>query len=165
DLNALLVGPAGSRTLLMSDAADGSSVTAANVTFDDSASGPLPGFGQIFSGNYRPSGYDLSASFAPPAPQGPFGTPGLSAFNGTDANGTWSLYVYDDNAGDFGNIANGWSLAINTAAPLYQPTDLRVTAVSSPASVRVGNLLTNTFTVTNAGPSKSGGFWITNVLP
>src|SRR5947209_1157338 len=80
----------------------------------------------------------------PPAPQGPFSA-ALAALIGTDPNGLWSLYVFDDSSGDFGNIANGWSLTLSAATPLYKPTDLSVAGVASPASVRVGNYFTNTF--------------------
>src|SRR5262249_41675372 len=151
----LLVGPSGTKVLLMSDAADGSSVTAADVTFDDSAASTMPASGQIFSGSYRPSGFDPSAQFNAPAPSGPY-ISALSTFSGTDPNGTWSLYVFDDGFGDFGNIAKGWSLSVSTSTPLYKPTDISVAGSASPSSVRVGNYLTNIFTITNLGPSKSG---------
>ena len=60
----------------------------------------------------------LDRTFPSPAPSGPYGTPaprGTSTlgdeFNGTNPNGTWSLYVVTDGAGDgAGSIAGGWSL-------------------------------------------------------
>jgi uncharacterized repeat protein (TIGR01451 family) len=164
DINLLLVSPTGGKALLMSDAADGSSANGVNLTFDDSAASTLPGFGQITSGSWQPSVYDSAAVLSSPAPAGPYGA-ALAFFNGTDPNGTWSLYAFDDTSGDFGNVANGWSLAISTANPLSKPTDLSVSVVSAPASTRVGDTVTNIFTVTNAGPSKSGGLWFTNLLP
>ena len=33
-------------------------------------------------------------------------------FNGTNPNGTWSLYAVDDLGGDIGGIAGGWGLTI-----------------------------------------------------
>src|SRR5207244_950983 len=87
DLNVLLVAPTGARTLLMSDAANGSSVSSADVTFDDAAPAPLPDFGQISSGTWHPSPYDPAAQFSSPAPAGPYGG-ALALFNGTDPNGT-----------------------------------------------------------------------------
>ena len=164
DINLLLVGPTGAKVLLMSDDADGSSVSGTTLTFDDSAPSPLPNFGPITSGVSQPSAYDPAAAFSSPAPTGPYNF-ALAFFDGTDPNGTWKLFAYDDTAGDFGNIANGWSLAISTANPLYKPTDLAVLASSASASVRVGSNFTNIFTVTNSGPSKSGGIWFTNILP
>jgi hypothetical protein len=53
-------------------------------------------------------------NFPAPAPAGPYAA-ALSAFNGTDANGAWSLYVFDDGPGDVGSFAGGWSLTISTA--------------------------------------------------
>ena len=47
-----------------------------------------------------------------PAPVGPYAT-ALSVFNGTNPNGTWSLYVADDTAQDAGKV-EGWSLQILT---------------------------------------------------
>ena len=42
----------------------------------------------------------------------PSGSSLLSLFNGTNANGTWSLYVLDDAGGDIGSISGGWDLTI-----------------------------------------------------
>jgi hypothetical protein len=36
----------------------------------------------------------------------------LSAFDGSSANGTWSLYVTDDCGGDAGQVAQGWDLTV-----------------------------------------------------
>lgn len=42
----------------------------------------------------------------------------LSVFDGTNPNGTWSLYVFDDSAPgadmDGGKFAGGWSIKIVT---------------------------------------------------
>ena len=37
----------------------------------------------------------------------------MSAFDGTDPNGTWNLFVVDDAAGDSGKIS-GWTLDLTT---------------------------------------------------
>ena len=55
-----------------------------------------------------------------PAPT-PSGNVYLSAFNGTNPNGTWNLYVADDLSGSLGEITGGWSLAITTGAPPPPP--------------------------------------------
>jgi hypothetical protein len=99
--------------MLMSDAGDSSALNNATLTFGDEGAVPLPDSTGITSGTYRPSDY-VTGDFLPaPAPAGPFGT-ALSVFNGLDPNGTWRLFVYDDSAGDSGQIAQGWSLQLTT---------------------------------------------------
>ncbi len=74
------------------------------------------------TGTYKPTNYTGGGteSFAAPAPAGPYGT-ALSVFDGTDPNGTWSLYVMDDRD-DYGGSLSGWSLAIETEDPTATPT-------------------------------------------
>jgi subtilisin-like proprotein convertase family protein len=117
DVNVLLVGPGGQSTLLMAGNGFAFSVSGADLTFDDAAAQSL-GDGQIVSGTYKPSTGTVWTSvcseppFPSPAPGGPYGSPSLSVFNGTDPNGTWSLYVVDDFPADVGSISGGWSLDI-----------------------------------------------------
>jgi subtilisin-like proprotein convertase family protein len=109
DLDVLLVGPAGQKVLLMSDAGGGTDINNATLTFDDAAASTLPDASAIVSGTYKPTDFGTGDIFPSPAPGGPYGTT-LSAFNGLNPNGTWSLYVLDDAASDSGGIAGGWSL-------------------------------------------------------
>jgi subtilisin-like proprotein convertase family protein len=130
DVDMLLVGPQGQTVLLMADTGGAGDLDNVNLTFDDTAANSLPDSDQIVSGTYKPTvgttngaeGCDHPANFPSPAPAGPYGS-ALAAFNGTDPNGTWSLYVIDDASQDSGSISGGWSLDITTA-PL-------ATAVSS----------------------------------
>ena len=115
DIDILLVGPGGQMVMLMSDAGYSRDVVNVNLTFD-SATGTAPALsdsGQISSGTYRPTNYGTTDSFSAPAPAGPFGA-SLSAFNGTSPNGSWNLFVNDDEALDVGSIASGWELIITT---------------------------------------------------
>ncbi|MBN2577727.1 MAG: choice-of-anchor D domain-containing protein [Pirellulales bacterium] len=128
DVDVLLVGPAGQTLILMSDAGSGYEILDVDLTFDDAASGSLPYDSIITSGVYQPTDYETGDSFPSPAPSDPYGAV-LSTFNGSDPNGTWCLYVYDDFAGDSGMIAEGWSLTITCAggedfgdAPAAYPT-------------------------------------------
>src|SRR6185503_18894176 len=89
----------------------------------------------------------------------------LSVVNGPMQNETWSLFVNDDSNGDFGNIAGGWTLSVTTVSPVNQVADLIASSVSSPATVLVGNLLTNTFTLANNGPSAVATAAFTNTIP
>jgi uncharacterized repeat protein (TIGR01451 family) len=164
DIDLLLVGPTGVKTLLMSAAADASSVSSANVTFDDSASSPMPSSGQIFSGSYQPSGYDPSPAFTNPAPAAPYGNT-LSAYNAPDPNGSWALYVQDVGSGDFGYVGGGWSLSFSTVVPVNQIADLVTTGSSSVSTLFAGDIVTNTFTVTNAGPNGVVNASFSSTLP
>ncbi len=113
DIDALLVGPNGQASLIMSDTGGGNSINNVTLTFDDAATTALPDSAQIFSGTYKPTNYGAGDLFPPPAPTGPYGST-LSVFNGSDPNGKWSLFVVDDTLGDLGQIADGWALKITT---------------------------------------------------
>lgn len=162
DIDMLLVGPGGQKVLLMSDAGAGNAVSDVNLTFDDGA-GTLPFSATIASGSYRGTDYPPGDSLPSPAPAGPYGT-NLSAFNGTDPNGTWSLYVFDDAAGDAGRIDGGWSVNVQTATPVVSSADLAV-SISAPAAADSGVPFTYTIYVANYGPAAATGVTVTDALP
>ncbi len=157
DVDALLVGPQGQSTYLMSDAGDtsGAQRDPVELTFDDSGP-PLPCQSWTVTlpgGTYRPTNDpippndcapELSDAFPAPAPAAPYGD-ALSVFNGIDPNGTWNLYIVDDNGNDYGSIGGGWSLDFTIAAPTVgQP--------SVAGAAEVGKTLTAT-----GGPIGGGG--------
>jgi serine/threonine-protein kinase len=116
DVDVLLVGPAGQSVVLMADMGGFDTVGNVSLTFDDAAPAPVPDETLIVSGTYRPTREKRCCRFdgtapAPPAPH----AAALSAFDGTDPNGTWSLFVFDDGVGDQGALSGGWSLEISTA--------------------------------------------------
>ncbi len=115
DLDILLVGPGGQKSLLMSDAGDTKPINAISLTFDAASAAALPQSAVIKSGVYKPTDYAIGPadSFPVPAPIGPYQTD-LSVFNGASPNGIWKVYVFDDVGGDFGKIQNGISLKIST---------------------------------------------------
>ena len=62
------------------------------------------------------------ASPGTPAPRG-YATPWADEFDGTNPDGTWSLYVVTDGAGDgAGEINGGWSLTFTTRVRGHSPT-------------------------------------------
>ncbi len=133
DVDVLLVGPGGQQCILMSDA--GGSVDAVNVnlTFDDAAAVSLPDSTAITTGTYRPTNYVSPDNFPAPGPGSvtqPLNPP-LSVFDGTNPNGTWSLFVVDDVGGDAGNINGGWSITIQTGTPNCSTTAPCLTNVNS----------------------------------
>lgn len=123
DTDVLLVGPGGQSVVVMSDAGGSSDVSGLTLTFDDAAGTALSS-SPIVSGTYQPTNVadgDGADTYSPPAPPSGYGS-ALSVFNGTTANGTWSLYVVDDVSGDEGTIASGWSLTITTSSGDYVTT-------------------------------------------
>jgi hypothetical protein len=136
DVDVLLVGPSGDSALLASDAGDcaeDATRSPIDLTFDDSASSAIPCLTDgtdLPGGTYKPADYpdhdcttenpDFADSFPAPAPPGPW-LPSLGSFVGKNPNGTWSLYVVDDQNGDAGAIDGGWSLAVTTQALVEVP--------------------------------------------
>lgn len=111
DIDILLVGPAGQNIVLMSDTGQSLDVTGINLVFDDAAANFLPDEAQLVSGTFKPTNFGAGDVFPFPAPA-TSGSSLLSLFNGTNANGTWSLYVLDDLGGDRGSVSGGWDLTI-----------------------------------------------------
>jgi subtilisin-like proprotein convertase family protein len=139
DVDILLVGPTGANAIIMSDAGGPSpGVTNLTITLDDAAASALPDGSGLASGTYRPTNYSGfgSGSDSFPAPSGGsappfFGGSVLSAFNGTDPNGAWKVYVVDDQGSDTGSITGGWSLEV-FAARLFI-SELRLQGVGGAA--------------------------------
>jgi subtilisin family serine protease/subtilisin-like proprotein convertase family protein len=123
DIDLLLVGPTGARSLLMSDVGGTDNLNNITLTFDPAATSFLPDDGQLSSGSYKPTNFDTSDLFNAPAPGGPYGAD-FSVFNNSNPNGIWSLYVMDDAIGDAGIIAGGWSMLIGTGSPSNSATIL-----------------------------------------
>lgn len=162
DMDVLLVGPRGQTVMLMSDAGNEFHLVDVTLRFDDAASEMVPRVTQIVSGTYRPTDYTaVNETNPPPAPLPPYG-PNLSVFNGTDPNGTWSLYAVDDVSEDGGAITDGWSLNITTIHPI---ADLVAAIQDQPDPGAAGTNLTYTITFTNKGPADATGVMLTDRLP
>lgn len=119
DVDILLVPPRGRPLPLMSDACGTDDLNSARLSFNDF--GPPLGT-SCFSSSYRPTDESIGEPDVwPNAPAGPYAS-ALRDLYGEDGNGVWKLYVVDDNAGDNGTIANGWTLDLDTsAADLFVP--------------------------------------------
>ena len=164
DINVLLVSPSGRKTLLISHAGGAHAVSNVTVTADDTAAAPLPNFGQIVSGTFLPTAYAPAVLISGPAPAGPY-VASMAALNGADPNGTWSLFVFDDSAGDDGNIAAGWSMTIATVSPVNPVADLGIVVANPAGAVSAGNNFKYTVTVSNGGPAAASGVVVADVLP
>jgi subtilisin-like proprotein convertase family protein len=119
DVEILLVSPNGVATVLMADVGCCSSVSNLTITFDDEASGFLPGGSPLTSGLFKPTNSG-AGTFLPPAPPPPYNS-FFAGLDGFSPNGVWSLYVLDDLDINSGSISGGWSLEITTT-PYVPPT-------------------------------------------
>jgi hypothetical protein len=138
DLDLLLVGLQGEKVVLMSDARGSFGVNAYGWEWNDEAATPMPdGDTTNVCGtrSHRPTNYGSGDFWPAPAPAGPYAT-SLSAFDLTDPNGEWRLFVNDDAAGGTGFFTNRFQLQITTM-PRPDTTAPTVTSVS-PASKATG---------------------------
>lgn len=122
DIELLLVGPAGQKMIIQSDTGGSTDVFGVSYVLSDVGAGGLPDATEIVVGTYRPTDVGAGDTFAAPAPAGPYSDPApagaatfASVFNGSNPNGTWSLYAMDDANSDGGQFA-GWCLRLG--APL-----------------------------------------------
>ncbi|MBX3055053.1 MAG: M36 family metallopeptidase [Anaerolineae bacterium] len=130
DIDILLVGPQGQNLIILSDAGGSADIVNTEIIFDDSAAGTVPDNGPLVTGSYRPTNYEVGDTFPAPAPVASAATT-LSTFNGTDPNGTWSLYVVDDTGGDSGSIGSGWCLQI-ASNPDNSPPATAAPSITTP---------------------------------
>jgi subtilisin-like proprotein convertase family protein len=115
DLEVLLVGPGGATAVVMANAGQGFAINEVALTLDDEAHDPLPADAKLQTGAFRPTNTTGSTiSFKPPAPgAGP--NAALSVFDDRSPNGTWRLFVQDEDGPlNAGKIVGGWELEITT---------------------------------------------------
>lgn len=82
------------------------------VIQDGASSMPCSAATTLTSGTYAPTVCNLSSNNL--IPGGPFATT-MSAFNGADPNGVWSLYVQDRAAQNYG-VIQSWEVIVNSTA-------------------------------------------------
>lgn len=174
DIDALLVGPGGQSLVVAADI--GPSTGTVNVdnvtlTLDDDATStvsqsvPWGAAGATIVSKPVNYGGD-NQTFGPPAPAGSYGNPGPvaggtatlgSEFNGTAADGTWSLYAITTASGDgTGAIAGGWCLSLATGSAAATTTTL--TSSQNPSfTAAPDNSTTLTATVSSGGSPVTAG--------
>ena len=116
DVDMMLHGPEGQRVMLMSDACGSYGINAYGWVWDDEAPGPMADEGttDVCRGTFfRPTDRQPGESLPAPAPAGPYAT-SLTAFDLTDPNGVWRLWVADDSLGGEGFFTNQFVLQITT---------------------------------------------------
>ncbi|HQZ94940.1 MAG TPA: carboxypeptidase regulatory-like domain-containing protein [Pyrinomonadaceae bacterium] len=141
NLDVLLVGPNGAKYALVGDVGGPVAITeagAVTLTLADYPNAVLPDSGPLATGIFKPTTCETPVSnFPAPAPAGPYVEPGcvvartnaqtlFGNFGGSTANGTWNLYIRDDNgvarpdAPEVvnGEVKGGWGIELlpSTAA-------------------------------------------------
>ncbi len=171
DLDMLLVGPRGQEVVLMSDACGSYGVNAYGWVWDDEAPALMPdGDGTDACGTrfHRPADYEAGETWPAPAPPQPYSA-SLSAFDFTNPNGEWKLFVNDDADGATGFFTNRFQLHFTTDSTA--PTVTRVSPANNATGVglaanvkatfseamRAGSINTNTFKLYKAGTTTAIG--------
>ena len=149
DIDILLVGPQGQNLIIMSDAGGSFNIENVDLIFDDAASGQLPDNAEIVSGVYLPTNYGTGDTFPTPAPI-PSTATQLAVFNGSNPNGVWSLFVYDDTGGDVGNINGGWCVEIY-AEQVALPPNIDVDPLSMSSTQPANTTTQQTLDISNTG--------------
>lgn len=166
ELDLLVVAPNVAQGLILFSFACDATLGPISVVFDNAAGGPAPsgqsGSPCVTGATYLPSDYSpLVGGYIldPPAPAPPYST-NLGIWNGANPNGTWNLYA-EEFGGNEGAVLQGWELRITST----DPVDLSLTKTVAPPSVSVGQAVTFTITVANAGPDPASGVVVTDNLP
>jgi len=110
-VDVLLVAGNGRNALVMSDVGGNDNADNLTITLDDEAAAALPLSSQLSSGAFRPTNDGVIETLPAPAPVSS-GNVALAVFNHANPRGNWQLFVRDDNTGDNGLIAGGWSIEI-----------------------------------------------------
>jgi hypothetical protein len=117
DMNALLISPAGTNIMLMSDCGGGHSFTNINLAFDSTITNWLSTIDTLQSGTFSASDYNSPNEMASPAPNpAPYGNY-LGQLKRSNPNGNWELYMYDSLFADIGLVQGGWSLSLTILPP------------------------------------------------
>jgi uncharacterized repeat protein (TIGR01451 family) len=157
DLDITLTSPAGTVVTLTTDNGAGNDDVFNGTLWDDSAN---PG-GQVpyttNNGLVTDNAYVNLTTATPLVPE-----EAMAAFIGEDPNGTWTLTISDDLAGDGGSL-NDWSLDIKTFS--CASSDLSITKTDGVTTVAPGGTTTYTITASNAGPTAANPATVTDTFP
>lgn len=134
DMDVVLQGPGGQTAIVMSDAGAGSTAApSATLTLNDQASNQLPSNSALTTGEFQPTNFGSGDTLQLGNAQLfiPDSGSALGVFNGTNPNGVWTLYAFDDDGnGTTGFILGGWTLRITSAngAPVARPDSFQAKA-------------------------------------
>ena len=149
DIQLDLTSPAGTTVRLINGLGfNGINYDNYNVVLDDEASD------LINTGSHASS----DGTSAPPYENNVRPDNALSAFDGQNAQGTWTLTICDT----YGPLDDGQFVRANL---YFNSADLSLAMAASTTTPAVGANFTYTITVSNAGPSPASGVAVTDVLP
>jgi RTX calcium-binding nonapeptide repeat (4 copies) len=115
DIDAVLAGPAGTDTMLMSDACAANVFVQATFTFDDEAPELLASDScDSLADTFKPTNHapEPPGGMPPPATPWPWSNE-LSPLTGTSPNGSWRLFVVDDEELEAGRLLDGWRITLS----------------------------------------------------
>ncbi|MEO8066390.1 MAG: T9SS type A sorting domain-containing protein, partial [Flavobacteriales bacterium] len=149
ELDALLRSPNGTNVVLMSDVGGTSTLSGANYVIQDGATA-FAAASTNASGTYAPTNSGATDNFPNPGPGSVTqASPAISSFTG-NFNGTWNLYMYDDNTNFQGGSISSWSITFSVPVSYaWSPaTGLNATNVAA-VTASPGSTTLYTATVTN----------------
>jgi hypothetical protein len=111
EVDLVLAAPNGRSVAVLGGGVGDHPVTNLRLVFDDQAPRRVPTAGPLVSGRYQPTNLGGTTNDCPPPAPPPTGTR-LGRFTGLNPNGTWQLYVYDDDSAGRGGRIGSWALTI-----------------------------------------------------
>lgn len=171
DVDIVLQSPTGVNVLLMSDVGSTTAISGATYTLSDS--GPaMSTTGTNPAGTYKPTNNGSPDNFPAPGPGSVIQTaPALSFFTGS-MNGTWKLFVVDDDGtANQGSIAGGYTITFDAAlSGCTSPPTAVVVTVSQQSTITTQPVNQNicignnaTFSVVVAGTAPVNYQWMQGV--
>jgi uncharacterized repeat protein (TIGR01451 family) len=157
DLDITLTSPAGTVVTLTTDNGAGNDNVFNGTLWDDDANpaGQVPY--TTNNGLVTDQAYVNLTTATPLVPEEAMG-----AFIGEDPNGTWTITISDDLAGDGGSL-DSWSLDIDTFS--CASADLSITKTDNATSASPGGTTTYTITASNAGPTAANPASVVDTFP
>jgi uncharacterized repeat protein (TIGR01451 family) len=156
DLDITLTSPAGTIVTLTTDNAVSNDNVFNGTLWDDDANpaGTVPYTSN--NGLVTDHLYAVNTLASPLVPEEAFG-----AFIGEDPNGTWTITISDDAAGDSGSLDN-WTLDIDTCSC---SADVSITKDDGVTTVDTDTPTTYTIIVANAGPATANPVSVVDTFP
>jgi uncharacterized repeat protein (TIGR01451 family) len=157
DLDITLTSPAGTVVTLTTDNGAGNDNVFNGTVWDDDANpaGQVPYTAN--NGLVTDQTYVNLTLASPLVPE-----EAMAAFIGEDPNGTWTITISDDLAGDGGSL-DSWSLDIDTFS--CASADLSITKTDGVTSATAGGSVTYTITAANAGPTGASPASVVDTFP